>query len=375
MDPEATEEEAQIQLIRQLLKRNQLFIAARELASLPPTLDFPERDEVEVRVRDATNEAKRLSRWIDDLAEIRELIGKNQIYALAGRMAHLPPLWFPERDDIKAGIAHAQKICERFFELSKTYIKYKAYGKALSCGLAILQHVPDHPEAQALVHRMQQFTTEPESLAGEVDDEGNPLRNRLKQPEEQSPAADTSVRSFGANFPWKRALGIGVAALAAVLVIGVGVMFIKERGVLQNVERSIASAKSMMAGLQYAAAKETLEGARGEVTGLSLLASKGGTLVVEIENILNSEEFREGLIREKLAAELLKAGPRHIVEWYPGNNAENLSALNASFLRQDGSRRVFELGCVGRNYEGKSARLTLVLAHDERTGRWEVLDE
>ena len=118
-----------------------------------------------------------------------------------------------------------------------------------------------------------------------------------------------------------------------------------------------------------------MERARESVSSLNLLASSGAALIIEIEGILNSEEFKEGLLREELAAELIKQGPRHIAEWYPGNSAANLSALNASFLRQDGARRVFELGCVGRNYEGKSARLTLVLAHDERSGRWEVLDE
>ena len=369
---------AQILLIQDMLKRNQLFIAARELESLPPDLHFPERGMVESRVRNVQNDAQRMFDWIQRLAEIRELVAANRIYALAGRMANLPPLWFPERADIVAGIAHAKSVCDRFFTLAQEYEKRKAYGKALSCGLAILQHIPDHPDAQQLIARMQQHTTEPVSLDGEVDAEGNPLAAYFNEKQSlfqlfRGLFTAISARGEG-DFPWKRILVIGAMALAFVLLGMSGAMFIKERAALDLARTGINSARSLMSGMRYTAAQKQLESTRDNLPELRLLTSKREPLIREIEAILASPELKDGILVEQLTEELTRDAVDYMLAYYPAYRADNLTAPAVSFLRREGARRIFEISCLGK-LNLRSTRLVLRLSHDEPTGAWKVLTE
>lgn len=178
-DESENEYAEQIRMIRRLLQCNQLFIASRELASLPADLWFPEREELEGRIKATQKETDALANAIRDLTEIRQLVRENKIYELAGRMAALPQdLWFPEREDIMAGIQEAKVQSDRLFRRAAEYEAQNAWAKALGCAEAILQHIPDHPDAKILIDYLQRALDIHESGGNPRKTLVNPLADR-----------------------------------------------------------------------------------------------------------------------------------------------------------------------------------------------------
>lgn len=320
----------QIKLIGDLLKRNHILIAAKELASLPPDLGFPERDEVEQRIRMAQKATNKLVAQINELEEIRRLVAKNQIYALAGRMAGLSPnLWFPERDDILAGIEQAKTESRRLFTKALSFEKQGEYGKALGYAQAVLRYIPDHPEAKDLIDRLQQEHDLQLSDAEEVDEDDpeNPLAVGIKHkrvdvknppvklvktkkieeeeapPEKKSnkkpdkkaakkapkvrkPRKPLNLPKLPENFPWKRIL-FGVTGILCLTLLGaLGWRFMDERTLLQGVEQAIAQSGTQMQAKQYVPAKSSLERARADLAGLTLLGFKKRPLAQRIDDML-----------------------------------------------------------------------------------------
>lgn len=372
-DSVAAEEYAdQLRLIRRLIKCNQLFIASRELATLPPDLWFPERQELEVRTRQAKLEAERLETAIRDLAEIRTLISQNRIYELAGRMAEIAPdLWFPERQDIEAGIREAKVQCDRLFKQAALYEEQGAYSKALGCAQAVLQHIPDHPDAKVLIGYLEQAVAIKARGGDPRKSLVNPLSQGLKlgpagQGEAQSlsESADEEKESAGAklsktlkiafdkvmtalNTPWGRITAGIVGALFFVLVI---VLFVNDNSALNRANQGLEQARTEMRDKHFINAKTSLERTKETLVGrrLTVLAFRKGTMVDRLNEVLNSEELKEGVIRE----ERIKALENEIIETVmrAGLRLDERIATEVTWMSQNvtpvlvDAQRAFETG-------------------------------
>ena len=382
-DAAAAQEYAdQIRFIRRLIKCNQLFIAARELTTLPADLWFPERQELEVRTRAAKQEAERLATAIRDLADIRTLISQNRIYELAGRMETIAPdLWFPERKDIEAGIQEAKVQCDRLFKQAALHEERGAYSKALGCAQAVLQHIPDHPDAKILIDYLEQAI----AIQSRGGDPRQSLVNPLSQGLKRGPAGLDEAQSLSEtadeekasalpelgnklkiafdklmtalNTPWGRIVaGVG-GLIFLVLVI---VLFVNDNAALNRANQGLEQARTEMRDKHFINAKSSLERTKEGITGqrMTVLAFRKGAMVDRINEVLNSEELKEGVIRE----ERLQSLENEIIETVmrAGLRLDERIASEVTWMRQNvtpalvDAQRAFETGRkqdVARIYE------------------------
>ena len=233
----------------------------------------------------------------DQIQEIRMLLEQNQLYLLSKRLKDLPAgLWFPERDEARERVENAQQETKKLFSMAKEQEEAKDYRKAMEYASAILELIPDHPDAKALVQRLQNSSFITDSLADALAERDHAAHSQQTwQPD--SPTAETvpppppTMAWLPEDFPVKRIIA---GVLAGALVFWLFTVTLNELSVLDRVQRGIREAQAANDIKQYAAAKETLERVQKNLGDLHLLFFKKGALNTQIEDMLTDPTLVSG---------------------------------------------------------------------------------
>ncbi len=235
-----------------------------------------------------------------EIQEIRELLAKNQLFTLNKRLADLPPgLWFPEREEAEQLVESAREKAAHLFVKAQELEDEGRYGKALECAHAILTLIPDDPAAKALADRLQQSSFITESLTDALNEQEDiPLdlqtdkqQAPLPPPPAAKPPKGPRRPLLPADFPLRRIL---LAVLGLVLALWLGMHAMGDWSVLSRVRKGIQEAQTQLQARQYADAKDTLERTRNNIGGLTLLWFRESSLHKEVDTLLNSPELKEG---------------------------------------------------------------------------------
>ena len=159
------------------------------------------------------------------------------------------------------------------------------------------------------------------------------------------------------NTPWGRIVaGVG-GLIFLVLVI---VLFVNDNAALNRANQGLEQARTEMRDKHFINAKSSLERTKEGITGqrMTVLAFRKGAMVDRINEVLNSEELKEGVIRE----ERLQSLENEIIETVmrAGLRLDERIASEVTWMRQNvtpalvDAQRAFETGRkqdVARIYE------------------------
>lgn len=234
-----------------------------------------------------------------EIDEIRDLLARNQLYTAAKRLADLPPdLWFPERGEAEHRLETARQEAAQLFTQAQELEDQSRYGKALECAHAILAIIPDEPAAKALVQRLQQSSFITDSLSDALNEQEDVALDL--QPDDQQtpgPATDEKPRKgprkalLPEGFPLRR---VAMVILGIVLLLWGGIQAMNEWSIMSRIQKGIREGRNQLQAKQYADAKDTLERTRRGVGNLALLWFRESALQNEIDNLLNTPELKEG---------------------------------------------------------------------------------
>ena len=234
----------------------------------------------------------------EQIQEIRTLLEQNQLYLLSKRLKDLPAgLWFPERDEARELVEKAQQETKKLFAMARSQEEAKDYRKAMEYATAILERIPDHPDAKALVQRLQNSSFITDSLADALAERDHAASAQQEgQPgapptETAPPPPPPAMAWLPEDFPVKRIIA---GVLAGAVVFWLFTVALNELSVVDRVNRGIRDAEAACAIKQYAAAKETLERVQGNLDELHLLFFKKGGLKKQIEDLLTDPTLVSG---------------------------------------------------------------------------------
>lgn len=290
---------AQIKSILSLLEHNQFYIAAREMASLPPDLDLVEREEMERRISAGRSAAAPRAKIQPPQPSIKkaglaaERLEDGDIDQLLGLDKNAPPQAPP-----KAAKA-ATKPVPKTEEAPPAPPKPKAPEKKAAPGPPPPQQ---EPEPAAILFDDAPATAEaskekPKKRKGfqlpALFKKGKKADSGKTAPETPPPAKSPNAPR---QLPKKGILaGAGIAVCVALLA-ALGFLFMQDQGVIKRVEQGIAQGRTQVQAKRYAEARGTLQRAKGDLK-LTLLGFKKAPLVAQIDSLLSAAQ--KGIAEQK----------------------------------------------------------------------------
>lgn len=224
-------------------------------------------------------------------------IGQKNIFAAAKILADIPQTAnVPDREQIEQTIADALKKSDSLFKKAE---QLEDQGKLDEAAIVIddLESiVGDYPGLDNLRNRILQSQSLANSFSLENEDEAEISSQEKSAPLQKEPTKKAAI-SAESSISFK-AIFIGVV-IGIILVAG-GLLYVQDHKILTQGQTNWQKVHALIDNRQFDDAQAEAEAIVRDMDNLILLKSSGNSLTTEINTLLNSDDFQQGLLGNTL---------------------------------------------------------------------------
>ena len=246
-----------------------------------------------------------------DLIQLR--IEQNAMITAGKLLVDIPEsAAVPGRKDLEQIISSARKKADQLMDKLKQHENEDNFSDALELVNQVAAVVVDTPGLADIRHRLEQsqvladtFSTEIPTMEsddssgskktkGKTDSSGSE-KSVSRQKVVRKPPAQPGIHGGGLNIP---VVSI-IVGIVLVVVAGVGgTFYFKDSGALKRASTSWQETQQLVDVQQFDLAEIEARAALGELDSIMLLHSKEKVIRSEVNNLLNSADFKKGLMGE-----------------------------------------------------------------------------
>ncbi|WP_310599086.1 hypothetical protein [Desulfobulbus sp.] len=227
-----------------------------------------------------------------DTQYIRDLINENKIFAANRLLAELPAnAHISDREELQQHIGKVLRKVDQLFKLAEQLESMAKLTEAMEVADNIKALAADAPGADALKRKIQQALQAAPAAPGKSG-----KQTEGKPPAAAAPPLPTKIA--GKSLTWIGSVSfkpIAVAIVVLATAILTITLYFKDQKTLNQAQASLREGQLLVEKRQFEQALETLEGAKGMLSGLTILRVRKDTQEQAIDSLISSTELQEGL--------------------------------------------------------------------------------
>jgi len=229
---------------------------------------------------------------------LRLQIEQKNIFAASKTLSEIPQsVNIPDRDELEQTIATALKESDKLFKKAEQYEDHGRLDEAANVLEEIEALAADTPDLDTLRNRVLKSQSLADSFA--IEKEPSEETIELETPDVQVTKHKIKKTSIAkkSSFPLKLVLVIGI--IGAILAV-VGMFYLQDKKILNQCSSDWQKVQSLTNTNQFDDAQAEAEAILRNIPNLKLLTSSGNALTSEIQAMLNSDDFQQGLLGNTL---------------------------------------------------------------------------
>ncbi|MCL1980491.1 MAG: hypothetical protein FWG62_05400, partial [Proteobacteria bacterium] len=225
-----------------------------------------------------------------ELQHIRDLVKKNKIFAANRLLSELPAgVSFADREGMQLHIGKVFRKVDQLFKTVEQLLSMSRLAEAMELVDEIKTLAADAPGADALKKKIQQAMPAAASAAR--------APGRAKSTAAASKPS-SPVKLASKSLGWPGTLPVK-PIVAAILILAVAILtislYFKDQSSLSQSQARLLQGQELIGQKQFDQALETLEGAKAILSDLTILRFRKTTQEKTIDNLISSSEMQEGL--------------------------------------------------------------------------------
>ncbi len=224
-------------------------------------------------------------------------INQKNVFAAAKILADIPPAAnIPGRDEIEEHIATALKKSDKLFKRAEQLEDEGKLDEAVAALEELTMLVADYPGIDHLRNRILQSQSLADSFSPGAADSASLTDGNAGPPPPPAPGKPTRKKAKISADSSRSLKVIIVAAIFAILLVAGGLLYMQDRKILAKGEADLQNVHALIDNRQFDDAQAEAESIIRDMDNLLLLKSAGNALAGETMNLLNSDDFQQGLL-------------------------------------------------------------------------------
>ena len=224
-------------------------------------------------------------------------INQKNVFAAAKILADIPPAAnIPGRDEIEEHIATALKKSDKLFKQAEQLEDEGKLDEAVAALEELTMLVADYPGIDHLRNRILQSQSLADSFSPGAADSASLTDGNAGPPPPPAPGKPTRKKAKISADSSRSLKVIIVAAIFAILLVAGGLLYMQDRKILAKGEADLHNVHALIDNRQFDDAQAEAESIIRDMDNLLLLKSAGNALAGETMNLLNSDDFQQGLL-------------------------------------------------------------------------------
>lgn len=220
-------------------------------------------------------------------------IGQKNIFAAAKILADIPQTAdVPDREQIEQNIASALKKSDKLFKKAEQLEDQGQLDKAAAVIDDLESMVGDYPGLDNLRNRILQSQSLADSFSLEDQKETKGITQEQPPPSQKEKSRKPAI---SARQPISfKAIFVGV--VVGITLLAGGLLYMQDKKILTHGQTNWQKVHALIDNRQFDDAQAEAEAIVRDMDNLILLKSAGSSLTTEINTLLNSDDFQQGLL-------------------------------------------------------------------------------
>lgn len=232
----------------------------------------------------------------DEISLVRNLVAANKFFAANQLLTEMSTkAHFPDREEIQQKIGKVLRKTDQLFKLAEQLEEAGKLKEALEVTDTLLTIAADAPGMETLRERIEHSFLITRQLNAATRHKDNRGENKWEDPAKKKPSSPAEVWTkplFLQRLPVKRIL---MVALLLLTVASALALYLRDQNLLSHSQADLLNGRLLLEKKEFTDALASLETAKSQLAGLTLLRYRRNSITEEIDQLMASPDLREGL--------------------------------------------------------------------------------